>query len=32
VRKGDKINGMLVADVLPDPVRFSRGDESRADA
>jgi hypothetical protein len=28
VRKGDKINGMLVADVLPDRVRFSRGDES----
>jgi hypothetical protein len=28
VRKGDKINGMLVAEVLPDRVRFSRGDES----
>jgi hypothetical protein len=28
VRKGDKINGMLVADVLPDRVRFTRGDES----
>jgi hypothetical protein len=28
VRKGDKINGMLVADVLPDRVRFTHGDES----
>ena len=28
VRKGDKINGMLVADVLPDRVRFTQGDES----
>jgi len=28
VRKGDKINGMLVAEVLPDRVRFSQGGES----
>jgi hypothetical protein len=28
VRKGDKINGMLVAEVLPDKVRFTHGDES----
>jgi hypothetical protein len=28
VRKGDKISGMLVAEVLPDRVRFARGDES----
>lgn len=28
VRKGDKINGMVVADVLPDRVRFSQGDDS----
>ena len=28
VRKGDKINGMLVADVLPDRVRFSQGGDS----
>jgi len=28
VRKGDKISGMLVADVLPDRVRFTHGDES----
>lgn len=28
VRKGDKINGMLVAEVLPDRVRFTHGDES----
>jgi len=28
VRKGDKINGMVVAEVLPDRVRFSQGGES----
>ena len=28
VRKGDKINGMLVAEVLPDRVRFTTGGES----
>jgi hypothetical protein len=28
VRKGDKINGMLVAEVLPDRVRFTQGGES----
>jgi hypothetical protein len=28
VRKGDKINGMLVAEVLPDRVRFAQGDDS----
>lgn len=28
VRKGDKINGMLVAEVLPDRVRFTQGDDS----
>jgi pyruvate/2-oxoglutarate dehydrogenase complex dihydrolipoamide acyltransferase (E2) component len=28
VRKGDKINGLLVAEVLPDRVRFTHGDES----
>jgi hypothetical protein len=28
VRKGDKINGMIVADVLPDRVRFSQGGDS----
>ena len=28
VRKGDKINGMLVAEVLPDRVRFTQGGET----
>ncbi len=28
VRKGDKINGMLVAEVLPDRVRFTNGGDS----
>ncbi|MEO8565277.1 MAG: hypothetical protein ABI541_02755, partial [Betaproteobacteria bacterium] len=28
VRQGDKINGMLVAEVLPDRVRFTQGGES----